>query len=232
VLSERKYGKDNMKRFLKEELDNYLRGRANESKKENTFINCNRPYQWYNKGALILYGLRDYIGEQPIDSAMRAFRDEFALREAPPYPGSSDLYRHLKAVTPDSLQYYLEDTWKKITLYENKTEEVTATLQPDSTYLVKLDIETAKLYADSLGMETPADYDGDYIDIGIFAADGTDENGRTKTNPIYLKKHKLAAGAHTLEIRVDELPAKAGIDPYNKLIDRIPDDNLISVDVE
>jgi ABC-type transport system involved in multi-copper enzyme maturation permease subunit len=232
VLSERKYGKDNMKRFLKDELDNYLRGRANESKKENTFINCNRPYQWYNKGALILYALRDYIGEQPIDSAMRAFRDEFALREAPPYPGSSDLYRHLKAVTPDSLQYYLEDTWHKITLYENKTETVSATLQPDSTYLVKLDIQTAKLYADSLGMEMPANYEGDYIDIGIFAADDTDKNGRTRTNPIYLKKHKLAAGAHTLEIRVDELPAKAGIDPYNKLIDRIPDDNLISVDLE
>ncbi len=135
-------------------------------------------------------------------------------------------------MTPDSLQYYLEDTWHKITLYENKTETVSATLQPDSTYLVKLDIQTAKLYADSLGMEMPANYEGDYIDIGIFAADDTDKNGRTRTNPIYLKKHKLAAGAHTLEIRVDELPAKAGIDPYNKLIDRIPDDNLISVDLE
>ncbi|MGB3589836.1 MAG: M1 family aminopeptidase, partial [Tunicatimonas sp.] len=232
VLTERKYGKDNMKRFLKDELDQYLRGRANESKKENTFINCNRPYQWYNKGSLILYALRDYIGDSAIDAAVRNFRDEFALREEPPYPGSSDLYRHLKAVTPDSLQYYLEDTWNKITLYENKTEEATAALQSDSTYLVKLDIKSAKLYADSLGMETPANYNGDYIDVGIFAADGTDENGRTKTNPIYLQKHKLAPGEHTLEITVTEEPAKAGIDPYNKLIDRVPDDNLISVDLD
>lgn len=49
VLSERKYGRDNMKRFLKDELDGYLTGRARESKKENTFINCNRPYEWYQK---------------------------------------------------------------------------------------------------------------------------------------------------------------------------------------
>jgi ABC-2 type transport system permease protein len=26
---------------------------------------------------------------------------------------------------------------------------------------------------------------------------------------------------------VDQMPTRAGIDPYNKLIDRIPDDNII-----
>ncbi|MFT4740173.1 MAG: ABC-2 type transport system permease protein [Marivirga sp.] len=81
-------------------------------------------------------------------------------------------------------------------------------------------------------METAANYDGDYIDIGIFGADSEDENGRTKTNPLYMRKHKMTAGAHTLEIRVTKMPVKAGIDPYNKLIDRIPDDNLISVDID
>jgi ABC-2 type transport system permease protein len=59
ILTERKYGADNMKRFLKDELDGYLRGRANESKKENVFINCNRAYQWYQKGSMVFYGLRD-----------------------------------------------------------------------------------------------------------------------------------------------------------------------------
>lgn len=34
VLTERKYGKENMKGFLKDELDGYLRGRSNESKKK------------------------------------------------------------------------------------------------------------------------------------------------------------------------------------------------------
>ncbi|MEM1407567.1 MAG: M1 family aminopeptidase [Bacteroidota bacterium] len=230
ILTERKYGKDNMKRFLKDELDDYLRGRSNESKKENTFINCNRSYQWYNKGSLILYALRDYIGEVAIDSAMMNFRNEFALREEPPYPGSSDLYRHLEAYTPDSLKYYLEDTWKKITLYSNKTEEAKVKKVSDEEYLVTLKIKSNKLYADSLGMETPAQYDGDYIDIGVFAADDTDENGRDRTNPIYLAKHKVKPGEETIEIKVNREPAKAGIDPYNKLIDRIPDDNVVNVE--
>jgi ABC-2 type transport system permease protein len=31
------------------------------------------------------------------------------------------------------------------------------------------------------------------------------------------------------EVTVDQQPARAGIDPYNKLIDRNPDDNVITV---
>jgi ABC-2 type transport system permease protein len=115
ILTERAYGKDNMKRFLKDELDKYLIGRSNESKKENVFINCNRPYQWYYKGSLILYALRDYIGDEAMDQGLKNFAEEFSLRESPPFAGSADLLRHLEAVTPDSIRYYLEDTWKKIT---------------------------------------------------------------------------------------------------------------------
>jgi ABC-2 type transport system permease protein len=231
ILSERRYGKENMKRFLKDELDDYLRGRSNESKKENVFINCNRAYQWYNKGSLILYGLRDLIGEEAIDSALYNFNAEFGLRTAPPFPGSSDLYRHLEAYTPDSLKYYLDDTWNKITLYDNKAEEVTAKKVSDGEYDVTLKLRSQKLYATPAGEESNANYDGDYIDVGVFAADDQDENGKDRVNPLFIQKYKLKPGETSITIRVKGEPAKAGIDPYNKLIDRIPDDNTISVDI-
>ncbi|TDQ14595.1 peptidase M1-like protein [Algoriphagus boseongensis] len=231
ILSERKYGKDNMKRFLEDELDDYLRGRSNESKKENTFINCNRPYQWYNKGSLILYGLRDLIGEEAMDSALYAFNQEFGLKQFPPFPGSYDLFRHLDQVTPDSLKYYLDDTWNKITLYDNRAESVTAKKISDGEYELTLNILSQKLYADETGKEENASYDGDYIDIGVFAAEDKDENGRTRTNPLYVQKYKIKPGQSTITIKVKGEPVKAGIDPYNKLIDRIPDDNTKDVEI-
>ncbi|WP_194775905.1 ABC transporter permease/M1 family aminopeptidase [Pararhodonellum marinum] len=231
ILTERAYGSDNMKRFLKDELDKYLSGRSNEGKKENVFINCNRPYQWYYKGSLILYALRDYIGDTAMDSALRGFADEFAMRQDPPFPGSPDLLRHLAAHTPDSLAYYLDDTWHKITLYENKAVDAEAKKAENGEYLVTLNFKSQKIYADSLGMETPATYDGDYIDIGIFAKEDKDENGRNRTNPLYLQKHKIKPGEHTLTIPVKGEPIKAGIDPYNKLIDRVPDDNVVNVSI-
>jgi len=232
ILTERKYGKDNMKRFLKDELDDYLRGRSNENKKENVFINCNRPYQWYNKGSLILYGLRDLIGEEAIDSALYKFNAEYGLKTTPPFPGSSDLYRHLAAVTPDSLKYYLDDTWNKITLYDNKAEEVTAKKISEGEYDVTIKLKSQKLYADSAGEESLANYEGDFIDIGIFAAEDKDENGRDRVNPLFIQKYKIKPGETSLTIRVKGEPVKAGIDPYSKLIDRTPDDNMISVELE
>lgn len=232
ILTERRYGKDNMKRFLKEELDNYLSGRANEGKKENTFINCNRAYQWYYKGSLILYGLQDLIGQEAMDSALHSFNREFGLKETPPFPGSYDLYRHLEAVTPDSLKYYLDDTWNKITLYDNKAAQATAKKLADGQYEITLDLQSQKRYADETGKESDAEYTSDYIDVGVFAAEDKDENGRTRVNPLYLKKHKIKPGQTTLTIKVKGEPVKAGIDPYNKLIDRLPDDNTLTVEIQ
>lgn len=230
ILTERRYGKDNMKRFLKEELDNYLSGRSNEGKKENTFINCNRAYQWYYKGSLILYGLQDLIGQEAMNSALRSFNQEFGLRETPPFPGSYDLYDHLYAVTPDSVKYYLDDTWNKITLYDNKAEKVTAIKLADGDYEVTLNVRSQKLYADETGKESNAEYEADYIDVGIFAAEDKDENGRTRVNPLYIQKHKIKPGQSTITVKVKGDPVKAGIDPYNKLIDRLPDDNTAGIE--
>ena len=229
LLTERKYGKDNMKRFLKDELDRYLRGRANEAKKENTFINCNRAYQWYYKGSLIMYGLQDMIGDTAVNKALREFRDEFALKENPPFAGSDDLFRYLDKHTPDSVKYYLNDTWKKITLYENKFDKATAKSVGKDSYDVKLTFSSKKFYADSSGKETAAPMN-DYIDIGIFAEESKNKAGQKQVNPLFIKKYKLKPGTQTITVRVNGKPVKAGIDPYNKLIDRIPDDNVGEVE--
>ena len=40
----------------------------------------------------------------------------------------------------------------------------------------------------------------------------------------------MKPGKNTFTFTTDELPLKAGIDPYNKMIDRTPDDNMKSVE--
>ena len=48
---------------------------------------------------------------------------------------------------------------------------------------------------------------------------------------LYLEKHRMDGdGAiSVIEVIVDEEPHEAGIDPYNKLIDRNPEDNVTRV---
>jgi hypothetical protein len=61
------------------------------------------------------------------------------------------------------------------------------------------------------------------VKIGVFS-DKKDEE-----KPLYLRKEKLTDEHKTFVIVVNQPPTLAGIDPYNKLIDRISDDNMIAV---
>ncbi|MGK0328830.1 MAG: hypothetical protein ACJAXF_002319 [Polaribacter sp.] len=40
----------------------------------------------------------------------------------------------------------------------------------------------------------------------------------------------MQPGTSSFTYITNKVPVKAGIDPYNKMIDRIPDDNLISIE--
>jgi hypothetical protein len=130
---------------------------------------------------------------------------------------------------PDSLKYYAEDSFEKITLYENRVLNAEYEKIDSNNYKVTLKVLTKKIYYDGLGKETGSGTAKDYIDIGVFADDEKNERGMTKKVPLYLRKHWLTPGEHTITIMVKGTPRKAGIDPYNKLIDRIPDDNLKTV---
>ena len=44
-----------------------------------------------------------------------------------------------------------------------------------------------------------------------------------------VEKRRIDKPEEVIEIVVDQEPRKAGIDPFNKLIDRNPDDNIIAV---
>ena len=67
--------------------------------------------------------------------------------------------------------------------------------------------------------EIPID---DLIDIGVFTGAGKAE----KT--IFLEKRRVTSPTMEFEVVVPAMPARAGIDPYNKLFDRAPDDNTVA----
>ena len=44
-----------------------------------------------------------------------------------------------------------------------------------------------------------------------------------------MRRERMTAEHATYTFVVDQQPTRAGIDPYNKLVDRISDDNMIDV---
>ena len=235
MVTRERYGEASMKEFLKYELDNYLRSRAGESRFEKTLLeNDAQSYVWYRKGGLILYALQDYVGEERLNGGFAAMLDSFALKPEPPFATSYDWYGFIQDVTPDSLQYFLKESFEEITLYENKAVSARYNTRPnaDGKYLVTLTVDTRKIKYAGTGEELSRPDERSLIEIGVFGEDGTNEQGLQELQPLYVQKRWLTPGEHVIEILVDEEPVKAGIDPYNKLIDRISDDNVISVDAE
>jgi hypothetical protein len=64
------------------------------------------------------------------------------------------------------------------------------------------------------------------FEIGVFAAGEGDELGE----PLHLERHRIPSGEQTIHITVPREPARAGIHPFRKLIDRQRDDNVVEVE--
>jgi aminopeptidase N len=213
------FGAAKMKRFLKYELDRYLRGRGLERKKEVPLVRVeNQPYIHYEKGSLVMYALQDYIGEEALNRALSAYLRAVRFQE-PPYTNSLELLGYIRKATPPELQYLLDDWFENITLYDNRAISASSTKTADHKYEVTLRVAARKLRAAGLGAEQEVPVD-DLVDVGV-----VDEQGE----PLFLQKRRVKSGETVVTMVVDRLPAKAGIDPLNKLIDRNPDDNLTRV---
>lgn len=243
---EKEYGSEKMRVFLKDALDRYLQGRTFERLKEKPLIfNENQQYIHYNKGSLVLYALSDYLGESVFNNAMSQYIDSVAFQE-PPYTTSLEYLSFVKAVTPDSLTYLVEDMLENITLYNNRVKKATYKELENGKYEVNLEALVSKYRADEKGERifTDANRDSlsykvegrrkplislplnDWIEVGVFIEKEID--GEMTEVPLYLKKQKFDQINNQMKIVVDEKPTSVGIDPYYKLIDVVSNDNRSS----
>ena len=148
MVMEKEYGRDQMRKFLKYEMDRYLRGRGQERLKELPLARCEgQGYIHYNKGSVAMYYLKEMISEDSVNAALRDFLDQYRYAD-PPYPISLDALDAFYAHTPDSLQYVIKDLFEDITLFENRCLEVSSKELDDGKWEVTIEVECRKLKAD------------------------------------------------------------------------------------
>ena len=222
-VMQHKYGDEHMRRFLKHELDGYLRGRAGEVRHEPPLVLVqNEPYVWYQKGSMAFYALSDAIGEDKLNLALKDFLDKWKLN-GPPYPDTRGLVEALRAQTPPEFQYMITDLFETITLYDNKAVSAKAQETPDHKYKVTLVVDARKMRANGEGAETQIPIH-DWIEVGVF------KGKRDSEEPLHTEKVWITQPRTTYEFVVNEKPTRAAIDPYSKLIDRNPEDNWADVE--
>jgi ABC-2 type transport system permease protein len=228
MVMKHRYGEDKIRRFLKYELDNYLRRRGGELVEELPLMRVeDQQYIHYNKGSLVMYLLQDRLGEDAVNRALRTILEKYKFKGAP-YPRSIELVQAFRkeAKSPED-QALITDLFERITLYDLKVGEAKATKRADGKWDVVVPVEAKKAYADGKGNETPAPF-ADRIAIGLFTA----EPGRgafDRRNVLLMQRQPVRNGKQVFRFVTDRKPSHAGVDPYNFYIDRNSDDNVGAV---
>ena len=228
LVMEKLYGKEQVRKFLKAELDRYLRSRGGEVVEELPLVRVeDQGYIHYRKGALIMYWLKEVVGEDVVNRALQKLLAEFAFKAAP-YPSSTDFIRLLRAEAGPQHDELITDLFEKITLYDMKATEAKAKKRADGKYDVSFTVEGKKMVADGKGKETEAVLDEPF-DIGVFT-DEPGKKGYKRESVLLMERRVMKSGKQVISLVVDKPPKFVGVDPYNKRIDRNSDDNLTKVE--
>ena len=224
LVMENMYGKEQMHKFLRYEMDGYLRSRGSEADKELPLQEVeDQGYIHYRKASVVMYHLRELLGVDNVNRVLKDLVDTFGHR-GPPYPNSRELVTRLETQAPDSLRTVIRDLFQRITLFDNRTLEAN-TKKVKYGFETTVKIQSAKVYADSTGHETAAALD-DWMEVGLFTKP---EEGKKTGKPVALKRVRIREKERTFTFHTKEKPWQAGVDPNHYLIDRIPDDNLKKV---
>jgi ABC-2 type transport system permease protein len=229
MVMEKEYGRDMMRKFLKYEMDMYLSARGQERMKERPLLKVEYKqfYVFYSKGSVALYYMKEMVGEDAVNRALRRLIHQYAYAP-PPYPTSYALVDALREETPPNLQYLIRDLFEDITLFSNRALAATAVKRADGRYDVTVTVEARKFKADAKGNESEVPVD-DWIDIGAFAEPGS---GKEYGDTLYRERMHITRRISTFTFTTAQLPEKVGIDPFALLIDRIPEDNTKDVALE
>lgn len=223
------YGEDQMRRFLKYELDNYLTARGSEAIEELPLERVeNQGYIHYRKGSVVMYLLQDRLGEDRVNAMLAELLNQYRF-QSQPYASSKDMIAAVYDLARDDQERDLiRDLFQRITIWDLAAESATVTERDDGRFETTLTVLAAKYYADGVGVETEAALN-DVIEVGVF----TEQPGESEfasENVLLLERRPVTSGEQSFTFVTDTRPIWLGIDPYNKYIDRNSDDNLVAAD--
>jgi ABC-2 type transport system permease protein len=220
MVMEKMYGSMRLKNLLYYELKYYLNARGKEQLDEQPLIKVeNQPYLHYNKGALVLYLIKDRLGEAAVNHALRDFLTRYRYK-GPPYPLSTDFEKCLLEVTKPEDKILVRHLLEDIMLLDLRSDYATSELQSDGTYKTKFAVYAHKYFADGQGNYTEAPLD-ESIDVGCFASDPTSESMPEK-DVLLLERKRITSVAEGQWVYVvtKTRPRYVAIDPYYKWITR------------
>jgi ABC-2 type transport system permease protein len=228
MVMKRLYGPDQMRRFLRYELDSYLTGRRGDALGEVPLGRVeNQQYIHYRKGSVAMYLLQDRLGEAAVNRALAGLLRQYRFRGAP-YPRSTDLVAalRLQASTTDQ-QNLITDLFQRIVVYDVKAVAPLSKRTRDGKWRTTFTLAATKFVVDGQGREAATGF-AEPVDIGGFRSE-PGEGRFERDDVLSMERRVMRPGEQRVTIITRDRPAYVGVDPYNLLIDRSPRDNVVAV---
>lgn len=227
MVMERMHGLQDIHWFLRASLDSYLRARGSDTTGEVPLERVEEQgHIRYTKGGMVMYLLKDLMGEEAVNRALQSLLQDYAFK-GPPYPTSRDLIQRLRAEATPEQQPLITDLFERITTYDFKVIQASKSRRADGKWDVSIELDARKFHADGKGAQAEASLQA-MVDIGVFAADPAKAQFNA-SKVLHLQHQSLRTGRQTLTVVVDKEPQFVGADPYSKYIDVSPSDNVIAL---
>lgn len=246
---EKTYGWQKARRLLQQRsIQAYLTRRTLDSSTEKplALARADQQYLVYNKANWVFWGLKQYIGEANMQTAIRAFLEEYG-ETGPPYPTTLELVAYLREAAGPDYQQLVTDYWDRIVFWELGLGDTSPTIQAKGdAFEVSLTLTVdKKIASEETGKElsvTEAEFakpeddsddeQGDliraaesldeWVEIGFYAEDPADTFG---DEWIQLERIRVSEMETTHTFTLDERPNYVLVDPRRLLIERNVGDN-------
>lgn len=220
MVMKKEYAQPQLKKIMRYELNSYLTARkfGYAGEKPLAIANPDQQHILYRKGAVVMWGLSNYLGEDSVNAAIRKFL-KVSVAGNPPYSSTLIFLECLQERTPDSLSYILSDWFEDIIVYDNGLELASSRKIAGDKYLLSLDVVAKKYRSDGEGNETQIGIK-DYIPIVVYGE---------QDSIIYSRLLKVIQENTKLQLTLSKPPKRVGVDPEINLVDRNLRNNQLKV---
>lgn len=145
---EKTYGWQKARRVLEQRtIQAYLTGRTRDASSEPPLATAGGGQQYiiYSKASWVFWGLKQYIGEDEMQGAIRGFLGEYG-RTGAPYPTTLELVDYLRDAAGPEYQQLITDYFDRLTFWDMKfvTEDTRITDNDDGTFKAAFTLELDK----------------------------------------------------------------------------------------
>ncbi|WP_025144829.1 M1 family aminopeptidase [Pedobacter jeongneungensis] len=219
VLIEKTFGKMYLRKYLAYDNNLYFLNRNNSEKELPLAKTLDQSYVHYQKGGLMMYAVKEMIGEQQFNAVLHQFIVE---HENPkPKAKAADLVNALLNQASSEQKKFINDCFNDVVTYNLGIKLLRYTALKNGKYKIDV-VVSADRFSD--GAKQKPDLE---LDLACF--DELESDWDANTKPAYFKKYHISQNKTKFSIVVDRKPKTLAIDPYGYLLDADGSDHVVDV---